>query len=390
MANSTNVNPPAKAEDTLFSSSIMSDMFSEARFERQNSRAGARSSRNNSHSHASPSMGRRPERPMLGSGSGYYDFQRRGSMHRNQSGEGDFDRIGSRGSFRQTRQHTESIPRAPSFGHRVGRSRSYVSGRHSPYSQAGGISPHVVPSLTRHSSVINEKHTPPPYDTSYTGLVEGEDDDLVEMMRERKIKRMIKYSLYGLLGLIVLLACILCGYFLTPRLPSVALHAIDSPQENPGHKFKLHGTKMLFHVELTYRVQNDNYFDMVVDDISSAVFWPETKFALGGGRLSNIRVPSRKIVEITIPITIRYDVKRGPPPILLGMVESCGLHDTGVGEMNLEAEVQADFHTKLKQSSLQSGRQSVSVKCPVRRMATLQVEDGTMGNLGDIVRTLNA
>ncbi|ORX71183.1 hypothetical protein DL89DRAFT_256230 [Linderina pennispora] len=189
--------------------------------------------------------------------------------------------------------------------------------------------------------------------------------------------------------LLVILGCSLTGYFLNPRTPTIALHNVSS-QEMSEKKFKLLGSKLQFHIDLTYRVQNDNYFDMYIDDISSAVFWPDTKFALGGGRLSGIRVPARRIAEISMPITIRYDVKRGPPPILLGLVESCGLHDAGIGEMNLEVELQSDYRTKMKQSALNTGRQIVTVKCPVRHLANLQIGDGTSGNVGDIVRTLNA
>ncbi|KAJ2672124.1 hypothetical protein IWW42_003029 [Coemansia sp. RSA 1085] len=230
----------------------------------------------------------------------------------------------------------------------------------------------------------SEKHTPPPYDAAYGHLVDDEDDELIAMQRARRNRRILKYSGYALLCLLVVLTCSLLGYFLAPRTPVVALHAINSPESASSSKFKLQGTKMQFHVDLIYRVQNDNFFDMSISDISTAVFWPDTKFALGGGRLSDIRIPARRTVQISMPVAMKYDVKRGPPPILLGMVESCGLHDTGIGEINLEVEVQADVHTKMKQTAIQSGRQSISIKCPVRRMATLQVDDGTSGNLGDI------
>ncbi|KAJ2867522.1 hypothetical protein GGH94_000807 [Coemansia aciculifera] len=286
-------------------------------------------------------------------------------------------------------QSTRSIPRVPSFGQRLKNSASHVLGAPSPRfaSGTGALSPKPVHQA--HHSAHNEKHALPPYESPYDHLVEDDvDDELEEMMRGRRLRRTLKYSAYALLAFLVILGCALTGYFVSPRSPVIALHSVNS-LERPDRVFKLQGTKMQFHIILTYRVQNDNFFDLVVDDISTAVFWPETKFALGGGRLSSIKVPPRRTVEIAMPLTIRYDVKRGPPPILLGMVESCGLHDAGLGEMNLEAEVQADFHTKMKQSSVQSGRQSISIKCPVRRMAMLQVDDGTSGNLGDIVRTLN-
>ncbi|KAJ2910389.1 hypothetical protein GGI21_000916, partial [Coemansia aciculifera] len=184
----------------------------------------------------------------------------------------------------------------------------------------------------------NEKPPLPPYEAAYNHLMgDDADDELEEMMRTRRLRRVLKYAAYATLAFMVILACALTGYFVSPRNPTIALHSVNS-LERPGRVFKLQGTKMQFHIELIYRVQNDNFFDLVVDDISTAVFWPETKFALGGGRLSSIRIPPRRTVEIAMPLTIRYDVKRGPPPILLGMVESCGLHDAGLGEMNLEAE----------------------------------------------------
>ncbi|KAJ2684253.1 hypothetical protein IWW39_005018 [Coemansia spiralis] len=288
------------------------------------------------------------------------------------------------------RQSTRSIPpRPPSFGQRQRSSASHELSGPSPRFAAGVAPPSPKASHQARHSVHNEKHALPPYDSPYDHLVEDDaDDELQEMMRGRRLRRILKFSAYATLAVLIILACALTGYFVSPRNPAIALHAVNS-LERSDRAFKLQGTKMQFHIMLTYRVQNDNFFDLVVDDISTAVFWPETKFALGGGRLSSIKIPPRRTVEIAMPLTIRYDVKRGPPPILLGMVESCGLHDAGLGEMNLEAEVQADFHTKMKQSSVQSGRQSISVKCPVRRMATLQVDDGTSGNLGDIVRTLN-
>ncbi|KAJ2801435.1 hypothetical protein H4S07_004940 [Coemansia furcata] len=286
-------------------------------------------------------------------------------------------------------QPTRSIPRAPSFGQRLKNSASNVLSGPSPRFAAGSGALSPKAGYQARHSMHNEKHALPPYDSSYDHLVEDDaDDELEEMMRGRRLRRILKFSAYAILVFLVILGCALTGYFVSPRNPTIALHAVNS-LERPDRVFKLQGTKMQFHIMLTYRVQNDNFFDLVVDDISTAVFWPETKFALGGGRLSSIKVPPRRTVEIVMPLTIRYDVKRGPPPILLGMVESCGLHDAGLGEMNLEAEVQADFHTKMKQSSVQSGRQSISIKCPVRRMAMLQVDDGTSGNLGDIVRTLN-
>ncbi|KAJ2448411.1 hypothetical protein GGF42_005118, partial [Coemansia sp. RSA 2424] len=277
-------------------------------------------------------------------------------------------------------QAVRSIPRAPSFGQRHGHTASHA---------AGGPSPCFAATAPAHASVHSEKHPLPPYESAYNHLMEEDVDvELEEMMRARRLRRILKYAAYATLAFLVILGCALTGYFVSPRNPAIALHSVNS-LERPGRVFKLQGTKMQFHIELIYRVQNDNFFELVVDDISTAVFWPETKFALGGGRLSSIRIPARRTVEIAMPLTIRYDVKRGPPPILLGMVESCGLHDAGLGKMNLEAEVQADFRTKMRQSAIQSGRQSISIKCPVRRMAALQVDDGTSGNLGDIVRTLN-
>ncbi|KAJ2794264.1 hypothetical protein H4R20_006284 [Coemansia guatemalensis] len=342
-------------------------------------------------SRGSPPMGRRHGRPYpMEPQDSYHDYPRRSPpMYPRRSTEYDTDRYGSRGSIRRPR-NGRTIPRAPSFGQRPRRASSIVSNGMSPRLPSAMLSPRQTSMI--HGGDASEKHTLPPYDSSFSRVLDGMDseDELVAMERSRRLRRIIKYSAYALIGLLVILACALTGYFLSPRTPVVALHAVNSPDSSSASKFKLQGTKMQFHVELIYRVQNDNYFDMSVDDISTALFWPDTKFALGGGRLSDIRVPSRRTVEITMPIAIRYDVKRGPPPILLGMVESCGLHDTGIGEINLEAEVQADFHTKMKQSAVQTGRQGIAIKCPVRRMATLQVDDGTSGNLGDIVRTLNA
>ncbi|KAI8320083.1 hypothetical protein GQ54DRAFT_319258 [Martensiomyces pterosporus] len=270
------------------------------------------------------------------------------------------------------------------------RSNSWASGAMNTHSPPHGMSPKPPLPPIAHNQAAGEKHTPPPYDSVYNRLAGDDvDEELEEIMRARRLKRILKYSAYALILVLTILACALTGYFLTSRTPTVALHAVNSP-ENLGKKFKLQGTKLQFRIELTYRVQNDNYFDMFVDDISTAVFWPDTKFALGGGRLSNVKVPARRVVEITMPVTVRYDVKRGPPPILLGMVESCGLHDAGIGEMSLEVEVQSDYHTRMKQASIQTGRQAVSVKCPVRHMATLQIGDGASGNIGDIVRTMNA
>ncbi|KAJ2843467.1 hypothetical protein IWW36_005554, partial [Coemansia brasiliensis] len=331
----------------------------------------------------SPPMGRRAGR-IYGAEppDGYHDYHRRSSpLHPRRS----IDRnvYGSRSSMRH-KPSVRSIPRAPSFGRRPMYGGSFVSSRVSLRSPPAMLSPRQMAGA--HPAEPSEKHTLPPYDAAYSHLMDDGDDELIAMQRARRNRRILKYSGYALLCLLIVLTCSLLGYFLAPRTPVVALHAINSPESVSTSKFKLQGTKMQFHVDLIYRVQNDNFFDMSINDISTAVFWPDTKFALGGGRLSDIRVPARRTVQISMPIAMKYDVKRGPPPILLGMVESCGLHDTGIGEINLEVEVQADVHTKMKQTAIQSGRQSISIKCPVRRMATLQVDDGTSGNLGDIVR----
>ncbi|KAJ2618014.1 hypothetical protein H4S08_000094 [Coemansia sp. RSA 1365] len=341
--------------------------------------------------HGSPPTSRRHGRSyFMEHQDSYHDYPRRSPpVYPRRSTEHDADRYGSRSSIRRSR-NGRMIPRAPSFGQRPRRASSMASSRMSPRLPSTMLSPRQTSTL--HGGNASEKHMLPPYESSFSRILDDMDseDELVAMERSRRIRRIVKYSAYALIGMLIILACALTGYFLSPRTPAVVLHAVNSPDSSSASKFKLQGTKMQFHVELVYRVQNDNYFEMSVDDISTALFWPDTKFALGGGRLSDIRVPSRRTVEITMPIAIRYDVKRGPPPILLGMVESCGLHDSGIGEINLEAEVQADFHTKMKQSTVQTGRQGISIKCPVRRMATLQVDDGTSGNLGDIVRTLNA
>ncbi|KAJ2161309.1 hypothetical protein GGF46_001570 [Coemansia sp. RSA 552] len=308
-------------------------------------------------------------------------------MHSHRSIERNMGRYGSRASIRH-KPSLRAIPRAPLYGQRPRRNSSFVSSMGSLNSPRGMVSPRQM--RPTHIGEASEKHMGTPYDDSFSRFLDEDEDELVAMERARRVRRIIIYSAYALVCVLVVLACALLGYFLSPRTPTVLLHGVNSPESVSNDKFKLQGTKMQFNLELVYRVQNNNYFEMAVDDLSTAVFWPETKYALGGGRLSDIKVPARRTVEVTMPLTIRYDVKRGPPPILLGMVESCGLHDSGIGEMNLEAEVQADVHTKMKQAAVQSGRQSISVKCPVRRMAMLQVDDGTTGNLGDIVRTLNA
>ncbi|KAJ2429200.1 hypothetical protein GGF47_000904 [Coemansia sp. RSA 2524] len=334
-------------------------------------------------------MGRRHGRSYRVEQSGsHHDYPRRSpSMRPRGSVERDMHRFGLRSSLGR-RLSKGSIPHAPSFGRRPMRGTSYVSSMASMRSPPGMRCP---PSLPENSCGLSEKHRLPPYDTTYCeSLEEDEEDELAAIERTRRIRRIVKYSIYAVLGLLLVLTCSLLAYFLSPRTPVVALHAVNSPDSVSNSKFKLQGTKLQFHVDLIYRVQNDNFFDMSVGDISTAVFWPDTNFALGGGRLSDIRIPARRTVQLTMPIAMRYDVKRGPPPVLLGMVESCGLHDSGIGEMNLEAEVQADVRTKMKQTAIQSGRQSISVKCPVRHMAMLQVDDGTSGNLGDIVRMLNA
>ncbi|KAJ2660151.1 hypothetical protein IWW48_003098 [Coemansia sp. RSA 1200] len=339
----------------------------------------------------SPPMGRRNSRFLrpdpVASYIGYH--HREPTMKSSRQFDNRFDgHDGSRGSMYH-KHPPRPAPRAPSLMYRDGRPNSFAPSMMSQQSHPSVPCPRVPPPATR-NSVVSEKHDFPLYNMAFEKTSNDDaNEELEEMIRSRRIRKVVKYASYSLIGVLVLLACSLSGYFLSPRSPSIALYGVNSP-ESRSKEFKLQGTKMQFHIELVYRVQNDNYFDMVVDGISTAVFWPDTNFALGGGRLGNIKVPSRRTAQIVMPITIRYDVKRGPPPILLGMVESCGLHDTGVGEMNLEAEVQADVHTKAKQSSVQSGRQNISVRCPVRRMATLQVDDGTSGNIGDIVRTLNA
>lgn len=216
---------------------------------------------------------------------------------------------------------------------------------------------------------------------------EEAEAEMEEMEHKRRIKRIVVYAAYGLLAAVIVVGCILAGYFGAPRSPAVTLSGINTAE--PSEKFKLQGTKMQFKVELQYHVQNDNFYEMTVDDISAAMFWPDTRLALGGGRLSGVTIPARRTAQITMPITIKYDVKRGPPPVLLGLVESCGLHDAGVGELNLDVEVQADVHTRAHRASFQGSRQTVAVRCPARHLATLQVNDGTSGNIGDIVRTLN-
>ncbi|KAJ1892727.1 hypothetical protein LPJ66_006173 [Kickxella alabastrina] len=383
--------PPYKADESLNSYSGLYDMYAGDR-NRTHSYVGARGNPR-SHSRASPQMGRHPGRPLnLGENSGsnsYYNFaQRRSTLgHPGRSTDHSTDAYGSHSSIRRNNYSVRSIPRAPSFGRRPGNTDSFASSRRSPQMHAAETSSRMLSPLA-HPSALSEKYTSAPYEAGFGQLVvDDADDELVEMIHAQRVKRIVKYSLYALIAAVLLLGCSLTAYFLLPRSPAVALHSVNSPDRSG--KFKLLGSKMQFQIELTYRVHNDNFFDLIVDDISSAVFWPETKFALGGGRLSNINVPARGVVEITMPITIRYDVKHGPPAILLGLVDSCGLHDPGAGEMTLDAEVQSDFHTKMKKGAMQSGRQSVSVKCPARRLGTLQVGDGSSGNLGDIVRTLS-
>ncbi|KAJ1798825.1 hypothetical protein LPJ59_002253 [Coemansia sp. RSA 2399] len=372
--------------ESAYSPSGLSDIFTDS------TNDSGRNNRSRKTLVRSPPMSRRNSRYLRPDPvANYVGYHRRGpSMKSTRPPDNRFDGYGGFRESMYQNHPPRSIPRAPPLMQRGGRPRSFVARIMSPRSQAAVPSPRAPPPAAARNSSLNEKHHLPSYHTAYGRIDDGDaDEELEEMMRSRRIRRIITYSAYALVGVLVVLACSLTGYFLSPRSPSIALYGVNSP-ESRTKEFKLQGTKMQFHIELVYRVQNDNFFDMTVDGISTAVFWPDTNFALGGGRLSNIKVPSRRVAEIAIPITIRYDVKRGPPPILLGMVESCGLHDTGVGEMNLEAEIQADFHTKMKQSSAQTGRQNISVRCPVRRMATLQVDDGTSGNIGDIVRTLNA
>ncbi|KAJ2373119.1 hypothetical protein IW150_003778, partial [Coemansia sp. RSA 2607] len=300
-SDNSNVNPPYKLDELSFRPGSGSEVYTGGHGHSGGRGSIRKSQASHSHSRMSPMMGRRPDRPSLADGgSGYYDFQRRGSMHGSTSRniENGADLYGSRGSLRQNKDFVRSIPRAPSFGQRPNRSRSFASSTMSPRSHSAQVPSHPLPPLAR-PSALSEKHTPPPYDIDFGRMAEDDaDDELVEMIRIRRIKRIVKYSLYAVLAVLIILACSLTAYFLSPRSPVVALHGVDSP-EHSTKKFKLQGSKMQFHVELTYRVQNDNYFDMTVDDISSAVFWPETKYALGGGRLSNIRVPARKIIEIT-------------------------------------------------------------------------------------------
>ncbi|KAJ1665718.1 hypothetical protein IW140_001760 [Coemansia sp. RSA 1813] len=370
--------------ESAYSPSGLSDIFTDS------TNDSGRNNRSRKTLVKSPPMGRRNSRYLRPDPvSNYIGYHRGPSMKPARPSNNRLDGFsGFRGSMYH-KHPPHSIPRAPSFMQRDERPRSFVTSIMSPWSQAAAPSLRAPPVAARNLS-MSEKHHLPSYNMGY-GKIDDDDanEELEEMMRSRRLRRIITYAAYVVVGLLVILACSLTGYFLSPRTPDIALYGVNSP-DSRAKEFKLQGTKMQFHIELVYRVQNDNYFDMVVDGISTAVFWPDTNFALGGGRLSNIKVPSRRVAEIVMPVTIRYDVKRGPPPILLGMVESCGLHDTGVGEMNLEAEIQADFHTKMKQSSAQTGRQNISVRCPVRRMATLQVDDGTSGNIGDIVRTLNA
>ncbi|KAJ2781018.1 hypothetical protein H4R18_003112 [Coemansia javaensis] len=305
-------------------------------------------------------------------------YHRSGGLHVRPSIDWDPDRPGSR--FSAYRRPLErSMHHVPPVHH------SSRIPNHSVVSHAPSTA--TRPHWKYQDAAGSGEKRPPPYGAgTYSEIFEGGNDDseLVATERARRVRRIAKYVACGVACALAVLACALTGYFLAPRAAGIALHAISSTPPVGAERFKLHGTRLQFHVDLVYRVQNDNYFDMTVDDISAAVFWPETKFALGGGRLSGISVPARRTAEVVMPVAIRYDVKRGPPAVLLGLVDSCGLHDAGIGEISLEAEMQADFHTKMARASTQSARQTISIKCPVRRMATLQVDDGSSGTLGDI------
>ncbi|KAJ1940619.1 hypothetical protein EC988_006983, partial [Linderina pennispora] len=216
--------------------------------------------RSRSRVHKSPPVGR-PTRPLpVHSLDSYHDMGPR------------------RGLSTNHRRSPDSYkPRPP--GLRDHHSRSGSGSRRSR------ISPRMPPMSPKRP---NEKQMPPPYDAAYHLMEDDLDEEFEDALRKRRIKRIVVYAMYAVLALLVILGCSLTGYFLNPRTPTIALHNVSS-QEMSEKRFKLLGSKLQFHIDLTYRVQNDNYFDMYIDDISSAVFWPDTKFALGGGRLSGIR-----------------------------------------------------------------------------------------------------
>ncbi|KAJ2789067.1 hypothetical protein H4R21_006840, partial [Coemansia helicoidea] len=117
-----------------------------------------------------------------------------------------------------------------------------------------------------HTAEPGEKPGPPPYHVGLCLDRDEDEDELVATERAQHTRRMVVWAAYGALGVLVVLASALLAYFLAPRAPGVALYAVNSPPSASASSFKLRGSKLQFHVDLVYRVQNDNYFDMTVDD----------------------------------------------------------------------------------------------------------------------------
>ncbi|KAJ1957194.1 hypothetical protein GGI12_005093, partial [Dipsacomyces acuminosporus] len=263
-------------------------------------RGQSRSSRSH-YNRGSPHMNRRPSRPRrVKTTSTYYDVPRysRASTRRDRSADYTGDgRSQARdgGSACHSRSASRNIPRMLSFSRRSSHSGAWASGGMNPRYASGSHArmspkPPPLPPAAMHSSrAASEKHAPLPYDDIYNRVFGSDmEEELEETARAQRIKRIVKYSIYALIAFILVLTSALMGYFLTARTPTVALHAVNT-LEGPGKKFKLQGSKMQFHIELTVQVYNENYFEATFDDFKSIVFWPDTKFALGSGRVGNIK-----------------------------------------------------------------------------------------------------
>jgi hypothetical protein len=101
--------------------------------------------------------------------------------------------------------------------------------------------------------------------------------------------------------LIILIILTLTGFFLWPRRPEVEFMGMKRVTEPTINDSGIHGI-----YNAIVQVDNPNFISWTLDEVVTELFDAETERKMGSGHTTDIELKSRKVENITLPITLQY------------------------------------------------------------------------------------
>ncbi|GAA5947243.1 hypothetical protein JCM3765_001587 [Sporobolomyces pararoseus] len=168
-----------------------------------------------------------------------------------------------------------------------------------------------------------------------------------------------------LILVVLIIVSIVAAFFLWVKPPDVSFNGIEPPQN--GQEVSVVGSGFNINVRLNIGVINPNFFGANFDKISATAYYPtKPSDAIGGGTLSDVKIPKNSNSTIHFPFSINYTTSYDSDlSVLKDIATKCGFLGSG-GEQDLKVNYKVETKVKVIAVTVSpTFSSSASFACPL-------------------------